>query len=67
MDQKGHCFGGLQFIEFIYLEEIEQWNLLQLIHLGELRVKGDRWWGDPIDVQYKPTQSYKNKYPLYNK
>jgi hypothetical protein len=45
MDQEWDYSEGIQVIEFIYLQEIEQWNLFQFINLGQEGVKGDRIWG----------------------
>jgi hypothetical protein len=45
MNQERDDSEGIQLIELIFVQEIEWWNLLQLIQVGQDSVKGDRWWG----------------------
>jgi hypothetical protein len=54
-------------MDFIYLHEIEQWNLLTIAWSGVERVSRWRDGGDnATNVQYKPIWNYHNEFPLYN-
>jgi hypothetical protein len=52
-------------MDFIYLHEIEQRNLLQLLSLGWGRGLGGETM-DVTKVQYKSNQNCHYEFPLYN-
>jgi hypothetical protein len=59
---------GIWLTAFIYICEIEQWNLWQLFEAeqGVGCRAGGGWWGDLTNVQYKTIQNCHNESPLNN-
>jgi hypothetical protein len=54
-------------MDFIYLHEIEQRNLLHLLSVGQGVDQGGRdGASNLINVKYKPIWNCHNEYPMYN-